>query len=671
MKSVITILILTCCPILFLCAQALKDTVTWSKNLDQVVITSQFTPTDTRETVNSVRVLSRKVIEQRSVVNLQELLQTEANIRLSQDPILGSDISVNGLKGENLKILIDGVPIVGRLNGSIDAGQIPLSSIQKIEIIEGAQSLLYGSEASGGVINLITRKSQTSLIDTEVNSQYESNGFRNLSLRGGYSDRKLTLQATGNLQHFVPATDTSMGRDQLWNPKKQRSLRTMMRFQPNEGTDLRFTGNVLTENIDNLGDKKREVFKPYAFDDYYLTNRYEFSLYGERWTKAKNLIQTTVGWNIFQRIKNSYRYNFDDDKKSLIEGMQDTSSAQGFLTRFTFASDKKERKWNYLIGLENYYETATGTRLLDTTAADPGTAYTNDLGIFTSGKIKIRRDITLQTGARWTYNMRYGTALTPSTWVMWQPKLPVQVRFSWAYGFRSPSVKELFFSFIDINHFVIGNPALKPEKSINLRGELAFKPIKLSEREITFTATGFYNKVNDRIILTALGPVHYEYRNVNTWKTKGGSVRVNVNINDRIRYQSDVVITGFFNPESVKNNTSFLWSPDWANDLTISFLNGKISWNLWHKRTGKTPFFYNEGGKTLQGSTSSYHMMNTGFSTHFYDKTIRLNCGVKNIFDVRQLQANNNNGIHIEASNQQNIHWGRNIYIGIIWQWQH
>jgi outer membrane receptor for ferrienterochelin and colicins len=123
---------------------------------------------------------------------------------------------------------------------------------------------------------------------------------------------------------------------------------------------------VLTENIDNLGDKKREVFKPYAFDDYYLTNRYEFSLYGERWTKAKNLIQTTVGWNIFQRIKNSYRYNFDDDKKSLIEGMQDTSSAQGFLTRFTFASDKKERKWNYLIGLENYYETATGTRLLDT-----------------------------------------------------------------------------------------------------------------------------------------------------------------------------------------------------------------------------------------------------------------------------------------------------------------
>ena len=55
--------------------------------------------------------------------------------------------------------MIDGVPIIGRLNGNIDAGQIPLQSIQKIEIIEGAQSLMYGSEVCGGVINIITKRS--------------------------------------------------------------------------------------------------------------------------------------------------------------------------------------------------------------------------------------------------------------------------------------------------------------------------------------------------------------------------------------------------------------------------------------------------------------------------------------------------------------------------------
>jgi len=322
-----------------LIAQMQPDTTTWNKNLDQVVITAQFTPTDTRETVNSVRVLNRKIIEQRSVVNLQELLQTEANIRLSQDPILGSDISVNGLKGENLKILIDGVPVVGRLNGSIDAGQIPLSSIQKIEIIEGAQSLLYGSEASGGVINLITRKSQTSDIDTEVNAQYETNGFRTLTTRAGYTSKKITLQATGNIQNFIPALDTSQTRDQVWNPKRQRSARAMLRYRPSEGTDIRISGNILSEQVDNLGEKRRPVFKPYSFDDYYFTDRSDLNVHGERWTKSKNLIQATLGWNVFSRIKNSYRFDFDNENKTLLDGMQDTSSAKGYLSRFT---EKKE-----------------------------------------------------------------------------------------------------------------------------------------------------------------------------------------------------------------------------------------------------------------------------------------------------------------------------------------
>jgi hypothetical protein len=112
------------------------------KDMDQVVVTAQFSPTDARETVNSVRLINRKTIEQKGASNLQELLQMEANIRISQDPLLGSEISINGLKGENVKILIDGVPVVGRLNGNIDAGQIPLHAIQKLKLLR-AHNLYY------------------------------------------------------------------------------------------------------------------------------------------------------------------------------------------------------------------------------------------------------------------------------------------------------------------------------------------------------------------------------------------------------------------------------------------------------------------------------------------------------------------------------------------------
>jgi outer membrane receptor for ferrienterochelin and colicins len=347
------------------------DSLKMSKELDQIVITAQFTPTDTRQTVNSVRVLNRKTIEQKSAINLQELLQTETNIRISQDAILGSTISINGLKGENLKILIDGVPIVGRLNGNIDAGQIPLNTIQKIEIIEGAQSLIYGSEASGGVINIITRKSQLAALETELNTQYENNGFRSLAARVGISKKKWLFQLNGNVTQFVPATDTTTGRDQLWNPKKQNSVRGLFRFMPSERSDIRLSANLLSESVDNLGEKKRFVFKPYAFDDYYFTDRFDVNLFGEHWTKSKNLIQATLGWNTFSRIKNSYRFDFDTAFNELLDGMQDTTTASGIITRLTYASEKQGKKWNYLLGLENYYERASGTRLLDTTSVTP------------------------------------------------------------------------------------------------------------------------------------------------------------------------------------------------------------------------------------------------------------------------------------------------------------
>ena len=655
---------------LCLIAQQAADSIIWSSQIDQVVVTAQFAPTDTRESVNAVRILNRKIIEQRGAVNLQELLQTEPNLRITQDAILGSDISINGLKGENLKILIDGVPIVGRLNGNIDAGQIPLSSILKVEIIEGAQSLLYGSEASGGVINLITRKSQLSSVDTELNGQYENNGFRNLAVRSGYSSGKWTTQATANIQEFISKPDSTDSRDLLWNPKKQQSLSGMVRFNPSSSLDLRLTGNLLHESIENLGEKKRTVFKPYAFDDYYITDRADISFFGEKRTAAHHLFQSTIGYNTFTRIKNSFRYDFDEDRKDLLQGMQDTSSAGGLLTRFTLASDKKDKKWNYIIGAENYFESAKGTRLYDSTSTNPGKAYTNDLGVFGSLKFKMNKSLTLQSGARWTNNLRYGSAFTPSTWLLWQPELPFQVRLSWAYGFRSPSVKELFFSFVDINHFVIGRPDLKPEKSINLRGEITWKTIQLYEKEVNITTTAFYNKVNDRIILTALGPVHYEYQNVDTWQTSGVSFRINVTFNSVLRFQTDVITTGFHNPQKETGNQNFLWSTDWSNDLTLSLWNGRLNWNIWHKMTGKTPFFYNDNGSTKQGFTDLWQMLNTGFSTHLMNKKIRINTGVKNIFDIRQLQANNNNGIHIEASNQQNLHWGRNFYVGMIWQWQ-
>jgi outer membrane receptor for ferrienterochelin and colicins len=241
---------------------------------------------------------------------------------------------------------------------------------------------------------------------------------------------------------------------------------------------------------------------------------------------------------------------------------------------------------------------------------------------------------------------------------------------SWAYGFRSPSVKELFFSFVDINHFVIGRADLKPERSVNLRGEIIWKSFTVNDREIKITTTAFFNKVRDKIVLSALGPVHYEYQNVDKWQTGGVSARITTMINSWLRFQSDVISTGFNNPQREETLQTYLWSTDWANDLTVHLLKDRLTCSIWHKMTGKTPFFYNENGSTKQGFTDRWQMLNIGFASTFPNQNIRFNFGVKNILNVKQLQVNSTNGIHIEASNQQNLHWGRNFYVAMTWQWQ-
>ena len=99
-----------------------------SLGLNEVVVTGQFTPQRVDKSIYNVKVISALQIEEKAAQNLQELLSTELNIRSTQDNILGSGLSIQGLSGENVKLLIDGVPVIGRKKGINYSDQITLSN---------------------------------------------------------------------------------------------------------------------------------------------------------------------------------------------------------------------------------------------------------------------------------------------------------------------------------------------------------------------------------------------------------------------------------------------------------------------------------------------------------------------------------------------------------------
>jgi outer membrane receptor for ferrienterochelin and colicins len=115
--------------------------------LETFVVTAQYEKTTKEKAVNKIRVISREKIDALAAVNLGDVLKNELNIRLSQDNILGSFMSLQGISGQNVKILIDGIPIIGRLSGNIDVSQINLNNIERIEIVEGPLSTIYGSDS--------------------------------------------------------------------------------------------------------------------------------------------------------------------------------------------------------------------------------------------------------------------------------------------------------------------------------------------------------------------------------------------------------------------------------------------------------------------------------------------------------------------------------------------
>lgn len=384
--------------------------------------------------------------------------------------------------------------------------------------------------------------------------------------------------------------------------------------------------------------------------------------------------QGTVGWNRFDRIKNTYRFEFDDQSQTLVDGQQDTSAATGLLARFTLASDRRDRTWNFLFGLENYAETAEGVRIVDSTAATVGKAGNNDLGVFGAAKATLfQRKLTVQGGARWTRNDLYGSALTPALWLLWQPTQPWQLRISYANGFRSPGLKELYFNFIDINHYIVGSTALKPERSDNLRAELR-RNLTSGKRKIeaSLTCSGFYNRVSNRIVLYEYAPAQYQYTNLEHWETTGGSLGIQFSASAWLRFRSEAVLTGFFNTyaENSDSLSRFNWSPDWVNDLSFFFANHRGTFTIWHKMTGRTPFFFERAGAVVQGTTDGWHLLNCSLGGSFFKGKIRLNTGVKNLLDTRQIRTGADTGTVHGGSDLRPVHWGRTVFVSAVFRWE-
>lgn len=640
-------------------------------SLNQFVITAQYAPSSPDKAVNRVKIIDRKRIEAQGAVNLRDVLTNETNIRISQDNILGSGMSMQGVSGQNVKILIDGVPMIGRLDGNIDLSQINMNNVERIEIVEGPLSVEYGTNALAGTINIIIKKDQKGTWDAGVKTFWESAGQYNADFRTGVKWKQLQFNINGGryffdgwspgdaFVHFPATSPADTNRTDQWNPKEQYFTDQQLIWRHNEMT-LRVYNSLYHEYIENWGMPRSPYFET-AFDDEYRTFRADqgFDLQFKPATHWN--AQILASHNYFKRNKNTWFRDLTTLDRLLTENDadQDTSIFRLYMSRGTFSYVKDSSALHFQIGYDANYETSEGERITG------GDADQMDISLFGSAEWTIADKLTLKPGVRLTYNSVYNAPIIPSFNARYRVG-DVTLRASYARGFRAPDLKELYFEFVDINHNILGNPNLEAEYSHNTQFNAAWQHVK-DQRILKLQGGLFYNHITNLITLALVpGTTEYSYTNIGRVETAGGRLGGEFSIR-HFKLSAEGLVTGFRTDLS-RDTEGDQFIPSWELRSNVNWKIPKlgIDFSVFYKYNGRvTNFFQGENDEILQGFTGSFNTVDLSVGRHFWKKRIHWMVGAKNLFDVTNIDAMGPTGAHSGGGGAVPMAWGRSVFTSL------
>ncbi|MFA7626768.1 MAG: TonB-dependent receptor [Candidatus Kapaibacterium sp.] len=626
---------------------------------DDVVVTGQFNSTSIKESVHNVKVISETRIQSQAANNLRELLMTEANLRISQDNILGSKIDMNGLSGENVKIMIDGVPIIGRLDGNIDISQINLNNIAKVEIIDGPMSSIYGSDALGGVINLITKEADCDRVEFDFNSYNESVGAHNFdgTLRAQLFNINFLANAGRNL--FRGHDYSQNTRNIRWDPKEQYFFDVQLKTTI-DNHKIRFQSRYFNEFILNRGALRAPYYET-AFDDKYRTQRFSNTFFYDGKVDEARFINLTAGYSTFNRKKNTYFKNMItlDEQITANESDQDTSDFAMYMLRAVFSDNQMSEFFKYQVGLDLNIDVAEGMRI------ENFKKQMNDIAGFANLQFLPVTGLTIQPSLRYINNSQYDAPLVPALNLKYDIIEDLTVRASYAKGFRSPSIKELFFEFIDINHNIVGNKDLKAENSDSYNLSMMYSSNN-QNYFFSFEPKVFYNVILDLITLANVEGTVYKNVNIGKYETIGYSTTFKY-MRENIALTAIGAYIGRINLYHEEfDSPKFNYTPEFSInfDFNIEEIDSKL--NIFYKYTGKMPGFSIIDDEIREYFINHYNLMDMSL-THNFNDLLNVGVGIKNVFDVNDINSSMavSSGSHTGGGEAFPIAWGRTFFVNL------
>jgi outer membrane receptor for ferrienterochelin and colicins len=657
------IALLTTCGALFANAQTNSDTAK-TKNLCEVVITGQIGENTQKGSVLKVKVIDMKRINNQGAFNLPTLLANELNVRINYDPMLGNSISLQGISGQNIKIMIDGVPVIGREGGNIDLTQINLSGVERIEMVEGPMGVNFGTDAMGGVINIITKKTVKNTGRISAGTYAESIGQYNFDIQANMGFKKVGIQTNFQRNFFEGYSNTDALRFKTWKPRVQYVADLNFTYFIKNGT-VRWNNSFFDEKISNKGEPNINSFEATATDEFYYTRRLGSSIFYDKKLNNNWNVNIIASYQYYRRIRKSVFVDLFNKSEKLVADaeLQDTNFFNLYMSRGIFTNKKLKRNYNYQLGYEVNIDEVTGSKI------STGAASITDIGIFGSAEIKLNKELLLRPALRVIYNSQFATPVIPSLNIKYDFNTIWAMRASYARGFRAPSLKELHLAFVDPQHNVYGNANLKPETGHNF--QLAFtRSQKLYKNyNLTIEPMLFYNNISNMIDLVRLNStsVAAQYNNISSFENVGANLSATLASNT-VSMQLGYAFSARHNSIMVlANNNDFFYSNEFRANTTYTFLKSETSISVFYKYNGNMQFYqYNmTDNKVALGYIGAFSLLDFTVNKYFAKRKFNVTLGSKNILNTVNVQANLTVGPHGNASNNALIAMGRTYFVSL------
>ncbi len=642
-------------------------------HLEEVVVTGQYEPQSVDKSVYKIRTIPMERIQARGAVQLQDVLNTELNIRFQQDASLGtSSMTIMGLGGQNIKVLIDGIPQVGRqsTDNSFNINQINVNSIERIEIIEGPMSVVYGADALAGVINIITKKAADGRLDLNARIHEESvgkeysfdRGIHNENIGAAYTRKKFNTRFNLSRNDFGGFKGDSTGREETWHPKKQWLGDALVGYSSDKSR-IYYRIDYLFEDIYNPANFK----SGFALDQNYLTKRLMHQVQGAHTFNNKLSFNGALAYTNYSRRTRTTTVDqaTGDVRLATGEGQQDKTTFDGITFRGTFQY-RISNKLMLQPGVDLNHETGSGGRLM------AGAHPIGDYAFFLSSEWNVAKRVQLRPGLRTTYNTKYNA---PPVLPSLNAKITItdrqDLRVAYGRGFRAPSLRELYFNFVDASHNIQGNPNLKAEMSNSLNATWNLQILEKDGSKLSTSLGGFFNDITDQIGYAQVGN-STSLINVSRYKTKG------INWNNTYKNKNwnatfGASYIGRLNDIQEQDGIAeFNWYPEVVTTLSYKTNEGGWLFSAYYKYTGRIPFIE----PVVANGSTTYHLAKYNtyqWSDVSVQKTLFKNftatAGVKNLFNVKSIGSSSvvqSTGTH-GSGNSQAIGSGISFFMDVIY----